>query len=266
MAFTRADMLATAERSPAAAGARDRKAWVGLFMSNGRVEDPVGSTPHRGIAAIGRFYDTFIGPRDIRFHPDVDIVVGPIVVRDGELEVTMASTVTLRVPAYIRFDLQDDAGELKIAALSAFWELPAMLGQFLRVGIRAVPAVLQLSRLLLTNQGAVGTLGFLGGFRGIGTGSKGVVARFLDAACAGDEVGMRRRLVGRVHISSGDDLQLSAADLLRHLSGARWRKLIGCGHAVVATTERAGQRSVIFTEVGSEPVAITRIRVFSEAG
>ncbi len=68
---------------------------------------------------------------------------------------------------------------------------------------------------------------------------------------------MRRRLVGRVHISSGDDLQLSAADLLRHLSGARWRKLIGCGHAVVAATERAGQRSVIFTEVGSEPVAIT---------
>ena len=266
MAFTRADMLATAERSPAAAGARDRKAWVGLFMSNGRVEDPVGSTPHRGIAAIGRFYDTFIGPRDIRFHPDVDIVVGPIVVRDGELEVTMASTVTLRVPAYIRFDLQDDAGELKIAALSAFWELPAMLGQFLRVGIRAVPAVLQLSRLLLTNQGAVGTLGFLGGFRGIGTGSKGVVARFLDAACAGDEVGMRRRLVGRVHISSGDDLQLSAADLLRHLSGARWRKLIGCGHAVVASTDRAGQRSVIFTEIGSEPVAIIRIRVFREAG
>jgi hypothetical protein len=141
-----------------------------------------------------------------------------------------------------------------------------MVGQFLRVGIRAVPAVLQLSRLLLTNQGAVGTLGFLGGFRGIGTGSKGVVARFLDAARAGDEVGMRRRLVGRVHISSGDDLQLSAADLLRHLSGARWRKLIGCGHAVVAATDRAGQRSVIFTEIGSEPVAIIRIRVFREAG
>jgi len=266
MAFTRADMLATAERSPAAAGARDRKAWVGLFTSNGRVEDPVGSTPHRGVAAIGSFYDTFIGPRDIRLHPDVDIVVGSTVVRDGELEVTMASTITLRVPVYIRYDLQDDAGELKIAALSAFWELPPMLGQFLRGGIRAVPAGLQLSKLLLTNQGLVGTLGFLGGFRGIGTGAKGVVARFLDAACAGDEVGMRRRLAGGVRISSGDDLQLSAADLLRHLSGARWRKLIGSGHAVVAAIERAGQRSVIFTEVGSEPVAITRIRLFTEAG
>src|SRR5258705_4102715 len=113
MAFTRADVLATAERSPAAA--RDRKAWVGLFMSNGGIEDPVGSTPHRGLAAIGRFYDTFIGPRDIRYRPDVDIVVGPTVVRDGELEVTMASTLRLTVPVYIRYDLTDDAGELKIA-------------------------------------------------------------------------------------------------------------------------------------------------------
>lgn len=266
MAFTRDDMLATAERSPAAAGARDRSAWVGLFTSNGRVEDPVGSTPHLGVAAIGRFYDTFIGPRDIRFHPDVDIVVGPTVVRDGELEVTMASALTLRVPVYIRYDLQDDAGQLKIAALSAFWELPAMVGQFLRAGVRAVPAGVQLSRLMLSNQGAVGALGFLGGFRGIATGSKGVVARFLDAACVGDEVGMRRLLAGQVHISSGDDVPLSAADLLRHLSGARWRKLIASGRAVAAATERAGQRSVIFTEFASEPVAITRIRVFSEAG
>src|SRR3954470_7366196 len=265
MAFTRADMLATAERSPAAAGARDREAWIGLFTPDGRIEDPVGTTPHRGVGAIGAFYDTFIGPRVIRFHPDVDIVVGPTVVRDGELEVTMASTVTLRVPVYIRYDLTDAAGELKIAALSAFWELPAVVGQFLRGGVGAVPAGVQLSKLLLRNQGLVGTLGFLGGFRGIGGGAKGAVARFLDAACAGDEVGMRRRLAGQVRISSGDDLQLSAGDLLRHLSGARWRKLIGSGHAVVAATERAGQRSVIFAEVGTEPLAITRIRVFSEA-
>ena len=141
-----------------------------------------------------------------------------------------------------------------------------MVGQFIRGGFGAVAAGLSLSRLLLRNQGLVGTLGFLGGFRGVGSGAKGVVARFLDAACAGDEVGVRRRLAGQARISSGDDVQLSAGDLLRHLSGARWRKLIGAGRAVVAATERAGQRSVIFTEVGSEPVAITRIRVFSEAG
>jgi hypothetical protein len=266
MSFTRADLLATAERSPAAAGARDRKAWVGLFTSNGRVEDPVGSTPHQGVAAIGRFYDTFIGPRDVQFHPDVDIVVGQTVVRDGELEVTMASTLKLRVPVFIRYDLEDEAGELKIAVLSAFWELPAMVTQFLRGGIRAVPAGLQLSRLLMRNQGLVGTLGFLGGLRGMGSGAKGAVARFLEAACAGDEVGMRRRLAGKVRITSGDDVRMTAADLLRHLSGARWRKLIGSGYAVAAAIERAGQRSVFFAEVGSEPVAITGIQLLSDAG
>ena len=91
MAFTRSDALATAERSPAAAGARDRDGWVGLFTADGRVEDPVGSQPHRGVAAIGRFFDTFIAPRDITYRPDADIVTGSTVVRDGELDITMGA-------------------------------------------------------------------------------------------------------------------------------------------------------------------------------
>jgi hypothetical protein len=259
-------MLATAERSPAAATAHDRDGWVGLFTANGRVEDPVGSRPHVGTAEIARFYDTFIGPRDITFHRDVDIVVGPTVIRDLELEVKMASTLTMRIPAYLRYDVEGHDGELHIAALQAFWELPAMVGQFLRRGVRAVPAGVQLSKALVANQGLGGTLGFLSGFRGLGTGSKGVVARFLDAACAGDEVGMRRRLAGQVLATSGDDLALSAAELTRHLAGARWHKLIGSGYAVVAAVERAGQRSVFVGEVGSEPATLKRIRVFSEAG
>jgi hypothetical protein len=188
------------------------------------------------------------------------------VIRDLELEVKMASTLTMRIPAYLRYDLEGHDGELNVAALQAFWELPAMVGQFLRSGVRAVPAGAELAKALLTNQGLAGTLGFLSGFSGMGSGGKGLFARFLDDACGGDEVGMRRRLAGQVGISGGDDLQMSAADLLRHLSGARWRKLIGSGHAVVAATERAGQRSVIFAEVGAEPARLTRIRVFSEAG
>jgi Nuclear transport factor 2 (NTF2) domain len=263
MTFTRADMLAIAERSPAAAGARDRNAWVGLFMSTGRIEDPVGSQPHHGRASIGRFFDTFIGPREIAYHRDVDIVVGPTVIRDGVLEAKMAPAFTMRVPVYLRYDLQDDAGELKIAALSAFWELQTMVGEFLRGGLRAVPAGVRLSRLLLSNQGLTGTFGFLRGFRRIG-GGKELFARFLDDACGGDEVGMRRRLAGDVRISSGDDLPLSASELRNHLSGATWRKLIGAGHAVVAATERAGQRSVVFADISSGPAAITTIRVFSE--
>src|SRR5690242_15273069 len=112
MAFTRSDVLATAERSPAAAGARDKNEWVGLFTADGRVEDPVGSQPHLGPGAIGAFFDTFIGPRHITYRPDADIVAGSTVVRDGELEIAMGP-VQLRVPVYIRYDLREGGGGLK---------------------------------------------------------------------------------------------------------------------------------------------------------
>ena len=207
MAFSRADMLAAVERSPEAAGAHDRDGWVGLFTANGRVEDPVGSRPHQGTAAIGRFYDTFIGPRDITFHRDVDIVVGTTVIRDLELEVKMASTLTMRIPAYLRYDLEDHDGELKIAALQAFWELPAMVGQFLRSGVRAVPAGAELSKALLTNQGLAARSDSSADSAVSAPDPRGSSHEFLDAACAGDEVGMRRRLAGQVRITSGDDLR-----------------------------------------------------------
>lgn len=71
-----AELLAAVEQSPAAAAAHDRAGWAGLFSADGRVEDPVGSRPHVGPDQIGRFYDTFIGPRDITFHRDLDIVHG----------------------------------------------------------------------------------------------------------------------------------------------------------------------------------------------
>ena len=82
-------LLAAVERSPQAAAAHDRAGWVALFTDDGRVEDPVGSRPHVGREQIGRFYDTFIGPRDIKFHRDLDIVFGTVVLRDLELEVSM---------------------------------------------------------------------------------------------------------------------------------------------------------------------------------
>ena len=108
---TRAELLAAVERSPAAVGAHDRRAWVGLFTPGGQVEDPVGSRPHRGRRAIERFYDTFIGPRDITFHRDADVVVGNTVVRDLELEVTMADSLVMRIPTYLRYDVESTSDD-----------------------------------------------------------------------------------------------------------------------------------------------------------
>lgn len=266
MAFTRADILAAAERSAQATGAHDRDGWVGLFTPGARVEDPVGSAPHTGTAAIKRFYDTFIGPRDVTFHPDVDIVDGATVIRDLELEVRMTSTLTMRIPLYIRYDIHDDAGELKIARLYAFWELPAMVGQFLRGGVRAVPAGVQLSKGLLSNQGLTGTLGFLSGFRGIGVTGKRRFTEFLADVAAGNEVALWRRLAKGARITTGDDAAISTGDLLDRLAGARWHKLINSGPHLIVGVDRGGQRDVLLADATANPFAINRIRYFSDRG
>lgn len=263
MGATRADLLATAHRSLAAAVAHDRDGWIGLFTDDGRVEDPVGSRPHRGRAAIGQFYDTFIGPRDITYRPHVDIVAGSTVLRDLELEIQMAPNLTMRVPTYIRYDLQADPDDLRIAKLSAYWELPAMIGQFVRGGLGAVPAGITLGKTMFTNQGLSGGLGFLSGFRGLGTAGRDLFARFLDETCDGDELGVRR-LAADIPITLGDAESLTTSELVKHLAGGRWYKLIRSGRTCAARINRAGVDSVVIGEFATDRVAISRIRLFSE--
>src|SRR5919205_649337 len=101
-----AELLAVVEQAPRAGAAHDRAGWVGLFTEDGRIEDPVGTRPHVGTAQIGRFYDTFIGPRQITFHRDVDIVAGTSVIRDLTLEVMMSADVRMMIPAFLRYDLR----------------------------------------------------------------------------------------------------------------------------------------------------------------
>ena len=197
-------LLAAVERSPQAAAAHDRTGWVGLFTTDGRVEDPVGSRPHVGPVEIGRFYDTFIGPRDIAFHRDLDVVRGSSVIRDLDLEVVMGSAVTMTIPAFLRYDLRQVDGEWKIAMLRAYWELPAMMLQFLRNGASAVPATLQLSRGLIRNQRLRGTAGFAAGFRRVGTRHKTLVDTFVNAVGRGDRFTALQTLSPGATITFGD--------------------------------------------------------------
>ncbi len=267
MPFTRADVLSAAKRSLVAAGAHDRDGWVGLFTADGRVEDPVGSAPHRGHVAIGRFYDTFIGPRTIAHHPESDVVVGATVIRDLTLEIQMASALTMHVPTYIRYELRNEKDGLRIASLSAYWELPAMIAQFARGGLSAVPAGISLGRTMFANQGVTGSLGFVSGFRGLGSGGKALFGRFLDDACGGDEVGMRR-LVSDTPVTVGDTETVTSSDLVKHLSGGSWSKLVSSGRSVVARVDRDGRRTVLVGEIAAgtarERARITRVRLFGE--
>ncbi|HYO04336.1 MAG TPA: nuclear transport factor 2 family protein [Mycobacterium sp.] len=261
MPATQAEMLAAVERSPRAAGAHHREGWVGLFASDGRIEDPVGSRPHRGRAQIERFYDTFIGPRDITFHRGHDVVSGSTVIRDLTLEVRMGSSVTMLIPAFLRYDLDDS---LRIARLQAFWELPAMMWQFARSSVGAVPAGLRLSRALLRNQGATGTAGFLSGFAGATSRGKRHLAGLLDDACAGDQVAVKRRLGDAGHVTKGDVEHVGTSELVALLHGARWDGMIRAGHSVVARVHRDDHRLMLFGDIETRPTRIRAVRVFAD--
>jgi hypothetical protein len=255
-------LLAAVERSPQAAAAHDRAGWVGLFTSDGRIEDPVGSRPHHGHAEIGRFYDTFIGPRDIAFLRDLDVVRGSAVVRDLDLKVAMGSAVTMTIPAFLRYDLRETHGEWKIAMLRAYWELPSMMLQFLRNGVSAVPATVQLSHGLIRNQRLRGAAGFAAGFRRVGSRRKGLVRTFLDAVGKGDKLAAQRTLSPDATTTFGDDDAADIADLVARCPGAGATKLIAAGCTVVASIASQQGRGVIFADVARRRNEIRRIRYF----
>jgi hypothetical protein len=260
-------LLTAVERSPQAAAAHDRAGWVGLFTPDGRIEDPVGSRAHVGPGEIGRFYDTFIGPRDIAFRRDLDVVHGQAVVRDLDLEVVMGSAVTMTIPAFLRYDLREVHGEWKIATLRAYWELPAMLLQFLRNGASAVPATIQLSRGLIRNQGLRGSAGFAAGFGRVGSRHKKLVDTFVNAIGAGDQRGAQRALSSNATMTFGDDGVASITDLIARCPRANAPKLIGAGCTIAASITSAQGRGVMFADVArlgnKKGNKIRRIRYFA---
>jgi hypothetical protein len=137
-----------------------------------------------------------------------------------------------------------------------------MVVQFARAGLAAVPAGLSLSRGLLMNQRFGGTVGFMSGFRGVGARGKRHLTAFLDDACAGDEVAVRRRLSDGALITLGDDGRLATSELVSRLAGSQFRKLIAAGDTVAAGIESDGRRQVLIAEMRSGPLAIARIRLF----
>ncbi|OBI18464.1 ketosteroid isomerase family protein [Mycobacterium sp. E2497] len=255
-------LLAAVERSPRAAAAHDRAGWGALFTDEARVEDPVGSRPHIGHEQIGRFYDTFIAPREITFHRDLDIVFGTVVLRDLELEVAMGPRVTMYIPAFLRYDLRDLNGQWRIENLQAYWELPAMMLQFLSSGPRAVSPALQLSRGLLGNQRLRGMAGFLTGFRRVGAGRKKLADAFLRAAARRDHNAAARALSASATITLGDHEALDLAELAVQLDGATPTKTIGAGPTVTISVNSGHGRGILFADMGWRGGTIDRIRYF----
>jgi hypothetical protein len=256
-----AAILAAAEGSLQAAGRGDRAGWVGLFAPDGRVEDPVGSRPHVGVDQIGAFFDTFIGPRQIAFRSRADIVAGSTVLRDLTLDVRMGSSVTMAIPAYLRYLVSEAGGRLEVAELQAFWELPPMILQFARHGLGAVIPGVALSRSLLANQGLGGAAGFLGGFRRPGAAARRTVDTLLEALTRGDEI-TTRRLLARAEVLLGDGEALTLEQLAGLLGAPTFTKYIAAGPSIAVSAPGTGGPSVLIADIGGDR-SISRLRVFA---
>ena len=165
----------------------------------------------------------------------------------------MGSAVTMTIPALLRYDLRDVNGEWKIARLRAYWELPAMLVQFLRNGASAVPATIQLSLGLVRNQRLRGTAGFAAGFRRVGSGHKKLVDTFLSAVGAGDAPGAQRTLSPDAATTLGEDEAVSIAELVARCRGASAPRLIAAGRTVAASITSAHERGDHVRRCGQTP-------------
>lgn len=242
-------MLATAERSPTAVADHDRAAWLALFDDGGLVNDPVGSAPHRGAEELGAFYDTFIAPNTVVFHPEHDIVCGDTVVRDLTLEIRMAEGVTLTVPAHLRYQL---ASPSRIAGLYAHWELPSMIKQLLGTGAGALPVSGRLSLRLLQNQGPIGSLGFARGFIRTGAAHKRTAAAFFDHPVASD-----------APVVYGAGPAVPSSTLRDELTGWQIGKTIAAGDYVTLSLTRGAEHAVALCRFAHR--TLTDVTVYVDA-
>lgn len=132
MTETAASTRELARRSQAAAGAKDREAWLGLFTDDAVVEDPVGPSPfdpdgkgHRGARAIAAFYDNVIDRAEsITFEIERSYLCGNEVADVGTIRTTLAGGTHVAVVRGV-YTYRGN-GEGKLTALRAFWELDAL--------------------------------------------------------------------------------------------------------------------------------------------
>jgi steroid Delta-isomerase len=107
--------------------AGDKAAWLALFADDAVVQDPIGPSPldpaglgHHGAAAIEAFYDTVIGPNDVRFRIEQSWAAGNEVANVGTISTTMADGTVVHTDGVFTYRVDDDG---HVVALRAYWEM-----------------------------------------------------------------------------------------------------------------------------------------------
>ncbi|HEY1625344.1 MAG TPA: nuclear transport factor 2 family protein [Streptosporangiaceae bacterium] len=118
-----------ARASQAAAGRKDRDAWLALFAPDAIVEDPIGPSPfdpegngHRGTEGLISFYDNVIGMAErIDFEIERTYICGNEMADVGTIRTTLTGGTHVAVVPGVFTYRSDGAG--KLIALRAFWQM-----------------------------------------------------------------------------------------------------------------------------------------------
>jgi steroid delta-isomerase len=117
-------------RSMAAVEAGSRSGWLAQFAEDAVVEDPIGPSMfdpegagHHGPEAIAAFYDTVIGPNQVRFAIRESYACGSEVANVGTITTTLGDGSRAVVEGVYTYRVDDDG---RVVALRAFWEADAI--------------------------------------------------------------------------------------------------------------------------------------------
>lgn len=261
MSFDREQLITHVARSPKLCAAHDKAGWLGLFASDGQVNDPVGSTPHDGRQQLDNFYETFIAPNQLSFNVSNDVVCGMSVMRDLDILSVMSTGVRVTVPMHLRYELVEEGGALKIRRLYAHWELPAMLKQQMG-SLNGILTSFQLTPRMLRYQGVAGVVGFMRGLGGNGRAGKATASTFLAALASGDATAAGAFLADGATIEVPFGTKVALPELAAGVRGLEWRKLIGSGDYVSATVQIGPRRGVAVLHLPESAGRISSLHLF----
>jgi ketosteroid isomerase-like protein len=187
-------LLSTVARSPTCVAAHDRAGWLDLFTDDAVVEDPVGSAPApKAGGVLGRFFDTFIAPHDIRFEILHDHVLGNDVFRDAIIHTRVRDGVEVKVEAYLLYQVEARDGALRVRRMAAYWTLARMTSIAMGMGPRAWLAMTGLFARMLRIMGPAWVGAYLESlYRGIGARGKQSAEELAEAVAQRDLLGLRR--------------------------------------------------------------------------
>ncbi|HWE26716.1 MAG TPA: hypothetical protein VHB97_01885, partial [Polyangia bacterium] len=178
----------------------------------------------KATGAIGRFWDVFIGPNDIRFEVRGDYTLGSSVFRDIVIHTKIAGAFQLDVPAYLLYQLDDTTGTLQIARLSAHWDLARMSLGAMKLGPKAWIAMTAMFGRMLKLMGVPWVAGYLSSlWKGIGGRGLASVKQLATAVEARDSHGLEALLEPSAVVELGI-VEAPARDLFSVIpAGARLR-------------------------------------------